>query len=110
MKKSKKLVQRHIQAMLNAGWTKKDLARELGLPNPNYLSMLTRENYPNTLLSLDRIERFATVCNLSDEDALRLALARVEDAAGNAAEMSKEAFKALLMRFGRLALLRKAGA
>lgn len=102
MTKSKKLVRAHLQPVLSSGYSRKDFARDMEFESPNYVSMLLRENYPNALLSPNRIESFAGVCGLSDEDVLRLALARLEDAGDKPVEMNAAALKFLLRSYGRL--------
>lgn len=106
---SKKLVNRYIQPLLNAGHTQKDIAKALGYNNPNYLSMLLSEKYETTLISLNRIERLAEVCGLNETEILQLALARVEDAKNSAIEMSPQSLKYLLKSFASLATKKLAG-
>lgn len=102
--KSKKLFRRYIASLLGAGVTQKTLARLLNLPNPNYVSMLNSDKYDTALLSLNRIERLAEVCRLTEAQVVRFALARVEDAGGNPVEMNADTFKFLLKTFAKLAI------
>ena len=102
--KSKKLFRQHVAPLLDSGVTQKKLASMLDLPNPNYVSMLNSDRYETTLLSLNRIERLAEICGLTEEEVMRLALARVEDAGNNPVEMSSDTFKFLLKTFAKLAI------
>ena len=74
----------------------------MDIDSQNYVSMLLSDNYPNALLSPNRFETFAKVCNLSDEEVMRLALARLRDAGEKPVEMNVEAFKFLLRTYGRI--------
>jgi len=102
MPKSKTLVRNHVEAALPSDYRKKDFAQAMAIDSQNYVSMLLSDKYPNALLSPNRFEAFAKVCNLSDEEVLDLALARLEDAGDKPIELSVATFKFLLQAHDRL--------
>lgn len=106
--KSKAMIRRFIQPALDAGKTQKELCQQLGIRSANYITQLRSDNYPTELLSPDRFEQFARVFEVGDEDLLRLALARLDDADGNKIELSKSTFIYLLKVTDRVRVARRA--
>ncbi len=106
MANSKTLVIKHLQARVDAGYNKREIAAHLGFPNPNYVSMLMRANYPKCLLSLNRMKVFAAFCELTPAETLQLVLARLADAGESPVEMSKRTMLWLFRVFGQLLKLR----
>lgn len=101
MTTSKQIVIKHLQAKVDEGYTQKEIAKHLGYPNPNFVSMLMNENYPKTIISMNRMKAFAAFCNLTPMDTLRLALARLADAGDAPVEFSKGTMLWLLRLFGQ---------
>lgn len=93
--KSKELLRRHIQPLIDAGATQKAVSQSLSFKKPNYLSMLLSDKYTN-LYPLDRLEKLSQVCNLNEEDTINFVLARFNDAKLMPVEMSSVTFKYLL--------------
>lgn len=100
--KMKNLQRQRIQALLDSGRSQRDVAHALGLPSPNYVSMLL-SNRDKSVLSLNRIPQLTPLCGMSNADVIQLALARVAAADGAPVEMSPETFKFLLKTFAKLA-------
>ncbi|MDE2341961.1 MAG: helix-turn-helix transcriptional regulator [Betaproteobacteria bacterium] len=101
MTTSKQIVIKHLQAKIDEGYTQKEIAKHLGYPNPNFVSMLMNENYPKTIISMNRLKALATFCNLTPTDILHLALTRLTDAGGAPVEFSKGTMLWLLRIFGQ---------
>ena len=101
MTTSKQMVNKYLQAKIDNGFTQKEIAKYLGYPNPNYVSMLMSEKYPRALISMNRLKTFASFCNLSPMETLLLALARMSDAGDAPVEFSKCSMLWLLRIFGQ---------
>lgn len=101
--KSTKLIRKHLQPLMDAGAKQKNIAADLGLDNPNYLSMILSDKYETSLLSLNRLEMLSKLCGLSREATIEMALARVSDAGDRPIEMNSDAFKFILKTFAHIA-------
>jgi len=97
---SKQIVMQHLQAKVDEGYSQKDIAKHLGFPNPNFVSMLMSEKYPKTLLSMNRLKAFASFCNLTAMETLRFAIARIADSGDAPLELSKSTMLWLFRVFG----------
>ena len=79
MLKSKALLRKHVQPLLDSGYKQYELARELGFSRPTFVSMLLSDNRPEALLPLNRLERLAELCHLTEREVMELYLARLAD-------------------------------
>lgn len=108
--KSKEIVQREIQALLDSGLNQHDVAHALGFCGDNYISMLKNSSSEKDLLPPTRIQKFAEVCKMGPQDVMRLALARFRDADGKLVRMDIETFKFLLLTFAECVDMHRAAA
>lgn len=72
MKTYKHAVRDRIQALLDTGLTQKDVALRLEFDNPNNVSMLMSDRYPNTILAPAKLPVLQNVCGLTNCEALAL--------------------------------------
>lgn len=68
----KHAVRDRIQALLDAGLTQKEVAEWLEFENPNNVSMLMSDRYPNNILAPAKLALLQKVCRLTNCDALAL--------------------------------------
>lgn len=107
--KSKKLIRDHVEPLLKAGLTQREFAQEMSFKQPNYVSMLLSDNYPDALMSPNRICTLADVCGLTDEQVVELTLARLDDAKGKPVEMSAETLRFVMRAYARTTAWAPAG-
>lgn len=72
MKSYKHAVRDRIQALLDTGLTQKEVAERLDFDNPNNVSMLMSDRYPNTILAPSKLPLLQKVCGLTNCEALSL--------------------------------------
>ncbi len=72
MKTYKHAVRERIQALLDTGLTQKEVAERLEFDNPNNVSMLMSDRYPNTVLAPSKLPLLQKVCGLPNGEALAL--------------------------------------
>jgi transcriptional regulator with XRE-family HTH domain len=88
----KQLVRSHLQPLIDAGLTQRELAGKLGLELPNYVSMVLSDRYPEALLPLTRLPAMCALCGLTATESLRLAKRLVAAGARKAVHMDAETF------------------
>ena len=101
--KSKKIVRAHIQKLLDAGFSQKEVSEKMDYSTPNNISMLLSDTYPKYLISPNKIPNLQKACGLSDGEVVGLTLARLDDAGDSSVEMTKESFKFFLKAFAHVA-------
>lgn len=69
----KQLVRSHVQPLLDAGMTQREIAAKLGFNSPNYVSMLLNDRHPEAVLPLSRLPAMCALCGLTATESLRLA-------------------------------------
>lgn len=99
----KELVRNHIQALIDAGATQRDIAAKLGFESPNFVSMILSDRNPKTVLPLKRLPRLCALCGLTAIESLRLVKRLVASKAKGAFEMDEETLE-WVMRCTALAL------
>lgn len=62
----------HVQELLDGGLTQAELAKNLGLEHPNFLSMVLNPKHPTTLLPPGKLPALQQICALSNLQSLRL--------------------------------------
>ncbi len=78
----KKMVAGYVQPLLDSGATGRQVAADLGLPQPNYLYMILSDRYPEAQLPLQRIPALVSLCGLTARQALALVKLKLRSSKG----------------------------
>jgi transcriptional regulator with XRE-family HTH domain len=105
----KELVRSHLQPLLDTGMTQREVAEKLGLENPNYVSMMLSDRYPEAELGLARLPALCALCGLTARESLRLAKRLLAGGTKKAVHLDVPTFEWLL-RCTALALQEPASA
>lgn len=92
----KELVRSHLQPLIDAGMTQREIAEKLGIESPNYISMVLSDRYPEALLPLTRLPAMCSLCGLTATESLRLAKRLVAAGAKKAVHMDVATFEWML--------------
>jgi hypothetical protein len=92
----KEMVTGHLESAADAGMTRQEIARKLGLRSGNYVSMLMSSAYPTALLAPTRVPALARLCGLTAIQRLALFCGRVKDHPANPMVLDVETFDYLL--------------
>jgi hypothetical protein len=88
----KTLVRRHLQPLLDAGMTQRQVAQKLGIQS----SMVLSERCPEALLPLMRLPALARLCGLTGIESLRLVKRLTTDSAKKAVQFDVLTFEWIL--------------
>ncbi len=105
----KSMVRGHLQPLLDAGATQRQIADSLGLENPNFISMVLSDRYPNALLSFPRLRAMCALCGLSATQSLSLVRQLSKVSGKKSVQFDEETFEWML-RCTALALKEPRGA
>lgn len=105
----KTLVRSHLQPLIAAGMTQREVAEKLGIESHNFISMILSDRYPEALLPLTRLPAMCSLCGLTGTQSLRLVKRVVADSAVKAMHMDVATFEWIL-RCTALALKEPRGA
>ena len=105
----KTLVRSHLQPLIAAGMTHREVAAKLGIESPNFISMVLSDRYPEALLPLTRLPAMCSLCGLTGTESLRLAKRLVAASVVKTVHMDVATFEWIL-RCTALALKEPRGA
>jgi transcriptional regulator with XRE-family HTH domain len=105
----KELVRSHLQPLIEAGLTQREVAEKLGIESPNYISMVLSDRYPEAQLPMTRLPAMCALCGLTATESLRLAKRLVAACARKTVQLDVATFEWML-RCTALALKEPRGA
>lgn len=88
----KELVAKHIDTLADGGHDREDIAKLLGFPRANVVSMHRDPANPISPFPLSRLPALARACNLSPQECVELIWARATDYPEGATSFDRKTF------------------
>lgn len=101
MKTSKTLFRNAIKILEAAGMTHNDIAKELGYKSSNFVGMCGNPR-DGALPSLNWIKKLKMLCGMTDAQAMRLVMARVQDSDGRPISINPNTFAFVLNTYAEI--------